>query len=541
MDQTTPTNEPTQVPDTNRLPRSVPALDLGEFETKLVVRNLRIEDFDALIRLQKRAFPAMGAWDIEQIRSQLRIFPEGQFCIEYDGEIVASASSLIVDFEKHEEWHNWKAIADSGYIRNHDALGDTLYGIEIMVDPEFRGLKLARRLYEARKQLARSRNISRIIIAGRIPGYHQHADQMTAAEYVDHVVAKKLYDPVLTVQISNGFAIRGLIPNYFPSDTESRGYATFLEWLNHDHVKDPAQRFKAVSHVRLCLVQYLMRRVESFEEFAKQCEFIVDVGSDYKSDFVLFPELFTTQLLSLFESGRPSSAARRLAEYTPRYLELFNDLAIRYNVNIIGGSQFAVEGADLFNISYLFRRDGTIGKQYKIHITPNERRWWGVSPGNSVEVFDTDRGKIAILICYDSEFPELARVAAAKGAKILFVPFNTDERYGYLRVRHCSQARAIENQMYVAIAGCAGMMPFVDNADMHYAQCAVLTPSDFPFARDAVASESMPNIETVVVQDVDLELLRRNRTDGTVRPWTDRRKDLYSVRYVDPEHGPMEV
>jgi predicted amidohydrolase/ribosomal protein S18 acetylase RimI-like enzyme len=528
-------------PPSNRLPLSVPALDLAEFETKLVVRPLRIEDFDALVALQARCFPGMPTWTVEQIESQLRHFPEGQFCVEYDGALVASAGSLIVDFEKHEDWHNWKAISDSGYIRNHNALGDTLYGIEIMVDPEFRGLKLARRLYEARKQLARSRNIRRIIIAGRIPGYSEHASAMSASEYADHVIAKKLYDPVLTVQLSNGFALKGLIPDYLPSDIESNGFATFLEWTNLDFVRDPNQRFQAVTRVRLCLVQYMMRRVASFEEFAKQCEFIVDVGSDYKSDFVVFPELFTTQLLSLIDRERPSAAARKLAEFTPRYLELFNDLAIKYNVNIVGGSQFAVEGDDLFNISYLFRRDGTIGKQYKIHVTPNEARWWGVSPGNSVEVFDTDRGKVAILICYDSEFPELARVAAAKGAKILFVPFNTDERYGYLRVRHCSQARAIENQMYVAISGCVGMMPFVDNADMHYAQCAVLTPSDFPFARDAVASESMPNIETVVVHDVDLELLRRNRVDGTVRPWTDRRRDLYSVRYNDPEHGPQEV
>lgn len=516
-------------------------IDLAEFETRLVLRDLRIEDYDALVRLQQRCFPGMPTWDKEQIRSQLRIFPEGQFCVEYDGQIVATASSLIVDFEQHADWHNWKAVSDSGYIRNHDALGDTLYGIEIMVDPDFRGLKLARRLYEARKQLARARNIRRIIIAGRIPGYGRYADQMSASEYADHVIAKKLYDPVLTVQLSNGFSLRGLIPDYLPSDQDSRGYATFLEWINLDHVKDPNQRFQAVMRVRLCLVQYLMRRVTSFEEFAKQCEFIVDTGSDYKSDFVLFPELFTTQLLSLFESGSPSSAARRLAEFTPKYLELFNDLAIRYNTNIIGGSQFAIEGDDLYNIAYLFRRDGTIGKQYKIHVTPNERRWWGVTPGDRVEVFDTDRGKIAILICYDSEFPELARIAAAKGAKILFVPFNTDERYGYLRVRHCSQARAIENQMYVAIAGCAGMMPFVDNADMHYAQCAVLTPSDFPFARDAVASESMPNIETIVVHDVDLELLRRNRMDGTVRPWSDRRRELYSVKYIDPELGPQEI
>lgn len=477
----------------------------------------------------------------DQIESQLRHFPEGQFCVVYDGQIVASASSLIVDFEKHEEWHDWKVISDSGYISNHNALGDTLYGIEIMVDPDFRGLKLARRLYEARKQLARTRNIRRIIIAGRIPGYNKHGVGLTATEYADHVISKKLFDPVLTVQISNGFALRGLIPDYFPSDVDSKGYATFLEWTNLDYVKDPNQRFQAVTRVRLCLVQYMMRRISSFEEFAKQCEFIVEVSSDYKSDFVVFPELFTTQLLSLIGGERASAAARKLAEFTPQYLELFIDLAIKYNVNIIGGSQFAVEGKELYNISYLFRRDGTVGKQYKIHVTPNESRWWGVSRGNRVEVFDTDRGKISILICYDSEFPELARVAAAKGAKILFVPFNTDERYGYLRVRHCSQARAIENQMYVAIAGCAGMMPFVDNADMHYAQCAVLTPSDFPFARDAVASESMPNIETVVVHDVDLELLRRNRMDGTVRPWTDRRKDLYCVRYNDPDLGPTDI
>ncbi|MDP1660488.1 MAG: nitrilase-related carbon-nitrogen hydrolase [Phycisphaerales bacterium] len=313
-----------------------------------------------------------------------------------------------------------------------------------------------------------------MIIAGRIPGYGKHADTLSASEYVDHVVAKKLVDPVLTVQIANGFSLKGLIPEYFPSDSASRGYATFLEWTNFDYSRNPSQRLLAVSRVRLCLVQYFMRRITSFEEFAKQCEFIADVASNYKSDFVLYPELFTTQLLSLIESSRPSVAARKLAEFTPQYLSLFNGLAVRYNMNIIGGSQFTVEGENLYNIAYLFRRDGTIGKQYKIQVTPNEQRWWGVQPGNRVEVFETDRGKIAILICYDSEFPELARVAAAKGAKILFVPFNTDERFGYLRVRHCSQARAIENQMYVAIAGCAGMMPFVDNADMHYAQCAVL-------------------------------------------------------------------
>lgn len=508
-------------------------LNIRDFETKVLLRPMRVEDYDKLVALQGRCFPGMHLWAREQIESQLRIFPEGQLVVEIDGELVATSSSLIVDFESHEDWHDWKSVSDAGYIRNHDPGGDTMYGIEIMVHPEYRGLKLARRLYNARKQICRERNIRRIIVGGRIPGYGEHAGVMTAREYVEQVMSRNKYDPVLTAQLSNGLQLKRLIPSYFPADSASCGYATFLEWTNLDYVEAGTRRYQAVSQVRLCLVQYMMRRVASFEEFAKQCEFFTDLASDYKSDFVLFPELFTTQLLCLIEADRPSEAARKLADFTPRYLELFNELAVRFNVNIIGGSQFMMEDGQLFNVAYLFRRNGSIERQFKIHVTPNEAKWWGVAPGNRVEVFDTDRGKIAIQICYDVEFPELARIAASKGAQILFVPFNTDERYGYLRVRHCAQARAIENQLYVAISGCAGMLPFVDNADMHYSQAGVFTPSDFPFARDAVASESMPNIETVVIHDVDLELLRRNRLTGTVRPWTDRRKDVYAVRYTE--------
>lgn len=516
-------------------------LSLDQFEKRIRLRPLTLADYDALVAMQKRCFPGMQAWTREQIESQLSIFSEGQVCVEYLDRIVASSSGVIVDFDHYDAWHNWKEISDGGYIRNHDPDGDTFYGIEIMVDPDFRGMKLARRLYEARKELARQHNLRRIIIAGRIPGYGPHADQLTARQYVEQVMKKNLVDPVLTVQLANGFVLRRLIPNYLPSDSDSRGYATFLEWTNLDHVEEAGKLYRAVSLVRLCLVQYLMRRVASFEEFARQCEFFTDVASDYKADFLVFPELFTTQLLSLVRAKRPGTAARKLGEYTPKYLDLFSTLSVRYHVNIVAGSQFVVEDKDLFNVSYLFRRNGTIGKQYKIHVTPNERKWWGVSPGSKVEVFDTDRGKVSIQICYDIEFPELARVATARGAKIIFVPFNTDERYGYLRVKHCAQARAIENQIYVAIAGATGNLPFVENADIHYAQSGIFTPSDFPFARDAVASESTPNVETVIVHDVDTELLNRHRMTGTVRTWNDRRKDLYIIRYRDPEDGTIDV
>ncbi len=517
------------------------SIDLEEFESSLVVRPLVAEDYEQLIALEKKCFPEMDPWKLEQVESQLSHFPEGQICVEVDGQLVASSSCLVVDFDDYDNWQGWEEIADEGYIRNHDPEGDTMYGIEIMVDPEFRGYRLSRRLYEARKDLARRLNLRRIIIGGRIPGYGKHADTMTAREYTEQVMNKHLFDPVLTPQTANGFALQGLIPNYLPADGESRGYATFLEWRNLDYRAEPHARLRMVAPVRISLVQYLMQRITSFEQFQKQCEFYVDTAGDYKSDFVVLPELFTTQLLSLVDDTSPSAAARSLADFTPQYLELMTDLAMKYNVNVIGGSTFAIEDDHLYNIAFLFRRDGTIEKQYKLHITPNERRWWGVEAGDRLSVFDTDRGRIAILICYDVEFPELARIAVAQGATILFVPFNTNDRHGYLRVRSCAQARAIENQVYVAIAGCAGALPFVENADIHYSQCGVFSPSDVGFGRDGVVAESTPNIETVLTDDVDVELLRRNRHSGTVRPWTDRRTDLYSVTYRNADGEPKSA
>jgi predicted amidohydrolase/GNAT superfamily N-acetyltransferase len=508
-------------------------LDLKDFETRIRVRPMAAGDFEAVVAMQELCFPGMETWSTEQLESMTAIFPDGQMVVEYQGRVVASCCSLIVDFDLYSDWHNWKEIADSGFIRNHLDDGDTMYGIEVMVHPEFRGLRLARRLYDARKQIVRERNLARIIVGGRIPGYGKRADEMSAREYVEQVMAKNLFDPVLTVQTANGFVLKRLIPGYMPADSASRGYATFLEWTNLDHVAGGQQRLHSVVPARICVMQYEMRGIDSFDEFEQQCEFFIDTAADYKSDFILFPELFTTQLLSTFKIRRPEQAARKLAEFTPQYLDFFTRMAVSYNINIIGGSTFVIEDDSLYNIAYLFKRDGTVGKQYKLHVTPAERRWWGVQPGPGVEVFDTDCGRIAILICYDIEFPEAARIAASKGARIIFVPFNTDERHGYLRVRHCALARCVENHIFTAIAGCTGNLPFVDHADVHYAQSGIFSPSDFQFARDGVVAECNPNIETVVIHDVDLQLLRRHRLTGTVQNWNDRRKDLYKILYYE--------
>ena len=154
-----------------------------------------------------------------------------------------------------------------------------------------------------------------------------------------------------------------------------------------------------------------------------------------------------------------------------------------------------------------------------------------MSSGDEVRVFDSDRGKIAILIGDDVEFPEIARIAVGKGANLLFVPFNTDIRSGYMRVRSCAQARCIENGVYAVLAGPIGNLPFVQGADIHYGEACILTPCDVNFARDGIAEEATPNVETMVVHELDMEVLRRNRLTGSVRTWLDRRSDLYAVRW----------
>ncbi|MFW5707652.1 MAG: GNAT family N-acetyltransferase, partial [Bacteroidota bacterium] len=287
-------------------------INLQEFESKVNVRNLDLSDFDALVRMQKVCFPSMQTWTRENIESQLKVFPEGQIIIEIDGMLVASSSSLIIDSQDLDFEKNWDEICDYGNITTHNPEGDTLYGMEIMVHPEFRGMKLATRLYEARKELARDKNLRRIVIGGRLPGYKSYRDKLNINQYVDRVTSKAIFDPVLTPQLSNGFSLKKVIREYIDEDKESSGFATYLEWTNFDYREEKDRQLLTSLPVRICVVQYQIRQIRSFDDFAVQCEYFVDVASGYKSDFILFPEIFTIQLLSLFPKENPGKAARRI-------------------------------------------------------------------------------------------------------------------------------------------------------------------------------------------------------------------------------------
>lgn len=506
-------------------------METNDIIKKIKLRRITKKDYVQITGIQQACFPGMKPWSEKQFDNMLSIFPEGQVCIQYGKRIIASSCSLIINSEDYTETSSWNELTDNGNITNHDRYGDTLYGMEIMVDPAYRGMKLSRRLYDARKELARKFNLKRILVGGRLPNYHNYCDKMSVNDFVEKVMNKNLYDAVLTAQLSNGFSLKRVLPDYLPNDKESCGYATLLEWTNYNYTT--RKENLRSPYVRVSAIQYQMRAIKNFREFEKHCEYFVDTASDYRSDFVVFPEMITLQLLTFLPKEKPAQAVRQLSKYTAAYERLFTRLAIKYNINIIAGSHFSVENDNLYNISYLFRRDGTFDKQYKIHITPHEKKWWGVQSGDKIKVFDTDKGKIAILICYDCEFPELARIAVSKGAKMIFVPFNTDDRRAYLRVKYCAQARAIENQVYMIITGCVGNLPDVETLDVHFSQSAIFTPSDVEFHREAIASEATPNTETLIYQDLDLNLLKRNREMGSVQTWNDRVQGFYTLTYVE--------
>jgi predicted amidohydrolase len=313
-------------------------------------------------------------------------------------------------------------------------------------------------------------------------------------------------------------------------DEASNEYAVLLEWDNIYYQKPSKNPTITKTVVRLGLIQWQMRPYSTLEDMMQQAEYFIDAVSGYRSDFALFPEFFNAPLMADHNHMSEAQAIRELAKHTDAIVEKFSSLAISYNINIISGSMPQLRDNKLYNVGHLCKRDGSIEKYEKLHVTPDEAKVWGMQGGSEIKTFDTDCGKIGILICYDVEFPELSRLLADEGMDILFVPFLTDTQNGYSRVRNCAQARAIENECYVAIAGSVGNLPKVHNMDIQFAQSMVLTPCDFSFPANGIKAEATPNTEMILIADCDMDLLRELHRLGSVRNLRDRRKDLFELR-----------
>lgn len=501
---------------------------------KVELRNLAFEDYKQLKNSMVESYPEMADsyWRSEDIERLLAIFPEGQLVILADGKVVGSALSLIVDEKLVDKRHNYLEVVGNYSFSTHNPFGEILYGIDVFIHPNYRGLRLGRRLYDARKELCEQLNLKSIVFAGRIPNYGQYADKMSPKKYIDKIKSKQLHDPVLSFQLSNDFHVLRVIKNYLVGDEDSKEFAVLLEWNNIYYDESPKLINTEKAVIRLGLIQWQMRSLSNLDALFEQSEFFIDVVSGYGCDFALFPELFTAPLMADYNHLTEAEAIRELAKYSDPIRKRFQEFAISYNINIITGSMPYLEGGNLYNVGFLCKRDGTFEMYAKIHVTPNEVQHWGMKGGSEIKTFDTDCGKIGVMICYDVEFPELSRLMADEGMNILFVPFLTDTQNAYTRVKHCSQARAIENECFVAIAGCVGNLPKVNNMDIQYAQSAVFTPSDFAFPSNGIKAEATPNTEMTLIVDVDLDLLKELHEHGSVRILKDRRTDLYEIKKI---------
>lgn len=516
----------------------------GRLKTHRVeLRNATPKDAKEIEALSDVVYGGKGeGYTLKMIRGQIANFPDGQFVLVREDEIVAYCATFIIDEKLALKPHTWDEITGHGFASRHDPNGDYLYGMEVLVSNEFRGRRLGQRLYNARKKLCQDLELKGIVFGGRMPGYikatRKKKDPIKSPhQYLEAVRARQLKDSVVNFQLRNGFEILGILNKYLPEDVESGGNATHMIWRNPRCPEaitiQTRKSGRNTAQVRVASVQFQVRKVKDFKDFISQMEYFIDVAADYRCDFVVFPELITLALLSAENKKLDyTQAAHKITAYTDRYIKSLRDMAISYNINIIGGSHPTLDKTgQLKNISYVFLRNGEVHHQTKIHPTPSEKYWWNMVGGEQLNVIETDCGPIGVLICYDSEFPELARHLCDQGALMLFVPFCTDERQGYMRVKYCSQARAIENQVYVAMAGVVGNLPDVETMDIHYAESHIITPCDFPFARDGIAASSAPNTETIIFADLNIDDLLVSRTQGTVRNFKDRRFDLYNIEW----------
>lgn len=506
-------------------------MEIQEIEN-IELKYLNLDDYQELKVAMQEAYASMpdAIWKEHHINTLIKKFPEGQVVIKINGQIAGCALSIIVDYTDFDLQHTYKQVTGNYTFETHSVDGDVLYGIDVFIKPEFRGLRLGRRLYDYRKELCEKLNLKSIVFGGRIPNYSKHASELTPKQYIEKVKLKEIQDPVLNFQISNDFHPARILKGYLEGDADSNEFAVLLEWDNIYYEKPSKKAATKKKVVRLGLVQWQMRPYNSLDDLMQQVEYFVDTVSGYRCDFALFPEFFNAPLMAENNHMSESGSIRELAKFTQAIVQKFSELSISYNINIITGSMPELVGDKLYNVGYLCKRDGTIERYEKLHVTPDEAKVWGMQGGHTLKTFDTDCGKIGILICYDSEFPELSRILADEGMDILFVPFLTDTQNGYSRVRHCAQARAIENECYVAIAGSVGNLPNVHNMDIQFAQSMVFTPCDFSFPTNGIKAEATPNSEMILIADVDIDLLRELNQFGAVRNLKDRRKDLFELR-----------
>lgn len=280
---------------------------------KVEINNLAFEDYKQLLTAMKAAYLQWPGsyWSVENIHKLINKFPQGQIVIKADDVVVGCALSMIVDYKRFGDTHTYKQITGNYTFNTHDPKkGDVLYGLEIFIHPDYRGMRLGRRLYDARKELCEQLNLKAIVFGGRIPEFHKYADDLLPRDYIQRVKEKSIYDPVLSFQLANDFHVKKVLKSYMPEDEQSKEFATLLQWDNIYYDGEEGQQFSGKTYVRLGLIQWQMRPYRSIDELFTQVEFFIDSISSYKSDFAMLPELFNGPLLADFNDMTEADSIR---------------------------------------------------------------------------------------------------------------------------------------------------------------------------------------------------------------------------------------
>lgn len=273
---------------------------------------------------------------------------------------------------------------------------------------------------------------------------------------------------------------------------------------------------------RLASTQISLAPLDNKESYFERMEKLVSRAKAASCHAILFPEY---ACLSLLVHGYPegTSFGERLQHYAEEGHKIYEsrllDLAHRHQIPIVGGTYpVAVASGMLVNRCPIARPRAPLLGQDKLHMTRFEKEQWKISAPDEplLKVFDLSGVRAAVAICYDIEFPKVTAAAAEAGVELLLVPSCTDHIHGYWRVRHCAQARTVENQCFVAMASVVEGDPRFSEMDIHYGQAGIFSPCDGSFPERGILAEGTLHREGVVWADLDLDHLHHIRRQGSV-------------------------
>jgi predicted amidohydrolase len=282
----------------------------------------------------------------------------------------------------------------------------------------------------------------------------------------------------------------------------------------------------------IAVAQYGLADIESVDQFWDGLSKRIDEAAKQHVNLFILPEYVTLHLLTLVPSMNYVEACEYMDSFTAMYEEYFTAHSKEHNMVILAGTHVYKAAERYVNQAVLFFPDGRKERQNKLHLTPEEKLRWNLEAGEVLNIIESEWCRLAILTCYDIEFPELSRIAADQGVELILCPSYTDTVAGYHRVQNCAHARAIENQMFVALSGIVGELadPRLQ-IDKGHCRAGILGPCDTPFPDDGVIHTSAVNQDMVIVTEIDFAKLRENRSYGIVAPFYDRRPDLYEREY----------